>query len=378
MLNNLIGCGLIYIVLYLDTTLGSYNTSTLSNLKRGLKRKSEENNSTVCKANQYICDITAPCKHFQKNVSEIMVNKVYINSEEDERKLVIDEEITEKIEDETNFVTSNPQSHNSTSYHLENKEVNLVNSQAKIIKEETLGKLNKVNTVLDSNENSWKILLMTTGQKKIRCHYKKLMQGQLDVASVYSYSNSMFLDEFLHSPSPIFTADSIRVRFGSGFLNFLSTNQLTGVLMILLSRDLELTKAERSELVEMIFGCIDFSLNMRFNDNQIASIVTALLLTDVPHCFEQVFLTWKMWKVFTTEEQEKMLEGVINQIDKMKYDKETLVMLYLFVLNRDAINSNVCKVFKEHIIKTYGRSHTFHTLKNDKYLDPIEYIKKSW
>ncbi|KAI5170905.1 hypothetical protein PAEPH01_1541, partial [Pancytospora epiphaga] len=82
-------------------------------------------------------------------------------------------------------------------------------------------------------------------------------------------------------------------------------------------------------------------------------------MSDIPHCFEQVFLTWKMWKVFTMKEQEKMLEGIIYNIDQMDeirkgYERETVVMLYLFVLNRDTDNSYMCEIFKESIIKSFG------------------------
>ncbi|KAI5175110.1 hypothetical protein PAEPH01_2119 [Pancytospora epiphaga] len=129
----------------------------------------------------------------------------------------------------------------------------------------------------------------------------------------------------------------------------------------------------------MIFGHIDFSLEMNFNTKQIVSIVTTLLRSGVPNCFEQVFLTWKMWKVFTTKEQEKMLEGVIsdtNQVDKirLKYEKEILVMLYLFVLNKDTVNSSKCGVLMKSIIKIYGRTNI---LNDDEKLTPLKYIERN-
>ncbi|KAI5181960.1 hypothetical protein PAEPH01_2845, partial [Pancytospora epiphaga] len=203
------------------------------------------------------------------------------------------------------------------------------------------------------------------------------VQRRFDENEIYSYSNLTFLNKLLHYPSSSFTVNSIRIRFGSGFLNFLSTDQLIRVLVALLSNSVELTKPERSELVEIIFGHIDFSLEMGFNNGQIVSIVTALLMSDVPHCFEQVFLTWKMWKVFTMEEQEKMLKNVINNAslkDKNKkwYKRDTLVMLYLFVLNRDAANSSMCNVFKELVINIYDG---IQALYNDAVPDPLKYIK---
>ncbi|KAI5181305.1 hypothetical protein PAEPH01_2808, partial [Pancytospora epiphaga] len=204
-----------------------------------------------------------------------------------------------------------------------------------------------------------------------------LLQEQPDEASIYLYSNPMFLYKFLYFSSSSFTADSIRVRFGSGFLNFLFINQLISVLVTLLSGNLKLTKSERSELVEIIFGHIDFSLEMKFDNNQIVSIVTALLMSDVPHCFEQVFLTWKMWTIFTTEEQNKMLEVIVcnNYSEhevKEKYREETLVMLYLFVLNKDTDNSSMCESFKNGITKIYGGAEGSDY---NKVSTPLEYVE---
>ncbi|KAI5177024.1 hypothetical protein PAEPH01_2433, partial [Pancytospora epiphaga] len=255
----------------------------------------------------------------------------------------------------------------------------LSNGQLKIIKENPILVTDSESTIPESEGVCWSNLLMATGQKKIRNHYKRLMQQQLENVSVYSYSNSMFLNGFINFPSPIFTVDSIRVRFGSGFLNFLSTDQLIHVLATLLSSKLELTSAERTELVGMIFGCIDFSLEMNFNNDQIVRIVTTLLRSDSPHYFEQVFLTWKMWKVFTAEEQEKVLEAIVFNTDTVdeigvKYGKETLVMLYLFILNRDTVNSNKCEALKESIVKRYGETQA---LDDEDILDPYKYIKKN-
>ncbi|KAI5175282.1 hypothetical protein PAEPH01_2146, partial [Pancytospora epiphaga] len=71
------------------------------------------------------------------------------------------------------------------------------------------------------------------------------------------------------------------------------------------------------------------------------------------------------------EEQEKMLESVING---MEYKQETLVMLYLFVLNRDETNSSKCEVFKRHIIEIYGRSKISNDSKN---LTCLQYIGRN-
>ncbi|KAI5169729.1 hypothetical protein PAEPH01_0950 [Pancytospora epiphaga] len=354
------------IIFYMRVFLASYDALNHSLLKRKL----EESCSEVYKSKRCAYDISALSKRLKRQTDK----KDIVN--EKNKKCISNDQI---VKDEKGLMSSNPQLYDATYDHLKNNKTELVNGQLKTIKGKALVVTNEANTILESKEKSWKNLLMTTEQKKIRNYYKTQMQQQLNNISVYSYSNSMFLDKFLNSPLSNFTVDSIRIRFSSGFLNFLSTDQLTRVLTTLLSKDLKFTIAERSGLVEMIFGHIDLSLERYFNNNQIVRIVTALLSSDVPHCFEQVFLTWKMWRVFTTKEQEQMLENAvidINQADKARegYKKETLVMLYLFILNRDAVNSSICVIFKECIVKIHGRPWI---LDNVDILNSHEYIEKN-
>ncbi|KAI5175866.1 hypothetical protein PAEPH01_2199 [Pancytospora epiphaga] len=370
---------IVYILFYISIAIASYNTSDYLNLKRGLKRKSED---CSFEAKKCTFDTTNPVENLPVNVlesknenSDPLIENIFdeymnieimsdgsllgvvahrvidTNDEEDKNKeLSTNKLLTELVSNEKSIISEHTQLYNNDSNHSKNEEIKLLNSRTKNIEENLPTVQYEIFTTFDSEQN--------------------LEQQQLGNVSVYSYSNPTFLNSFLKFPSPIFTADSIRVRFGSGFLNFLSIDQLIRVLATLLSSDLELTKAERTELVETIFGHVDLSLDMNFNNDQIVSIVTALLRSDVPYCFEQVFLTWKVWKVFTIEEQEKMLEGVING---MEYKQETLVMLYLFVLNRDATNSSKCEVFKRHIIEICGGSKISNDSKN---LTCLEYIGK--
>ncbi|KAI5169964.1 hypothetical protein PAEPH01_1132 [Pancytospora epiphaga] len=378
-------CRSFYIILYINFGITSYSISNHSNLTRGLKRKSEGSSyNESFQAKQIAVDTSnlnenLPIKTLvsKKNDNDLFFGHTveeYLNvemmpedtpwgtvihqsindtNEEDKNKDgIIAELVAEMMRDEKSFIPSNPQHHSNIFNHIEDEERGLLEGQSETIDENPL-------VVPNSEQN--------------------LTLQQFNPSIAFSYSNSLFIFLFLHFPSPNFTADSIRMRFGSGFLSFLSTDQVIRVLAILLSKDLELTKAERIELVEMIFGHIDFSLEMNFNTKQIVSIVTTLLRSDVPNCFEQVFLTWKMWKVFTTEEQEKMLEDVISdtsQVDKirLKYEKEILVMLYLFVLNKDTVNSSKCGVLMKSIIKIYGGTNIFN---DGEKLTPIEYIERN-
>ncbi|KAI5177068.1 hypothetical protein PAEPH01_2458 [Pancytospora epiphaga] len=374
---------LIYIMLVMITVITSCILPGYSDLKRGLKRKSEGCSDEVCKVNQFSLNTINPVEDLSVKVSTVNkennnllydhIVEEYINveamsdvtpwesvtyrdinnnnNEKDKNKdRIIAELVAEMIRDEKRFIPNNSQSYNDIPNHIEDEEIDSLNSQAKIIDENP-------SVVLISEQN--------------------LIPQLFGNDFVYEYSNSLFLFLFLHFPSPSFTADSIRVRFGSGFLSFLSIDQSVRVLAVLLSSELELTNTERCELVELIFGCFDFSLEMNFNNDQIVSIVEALLSSNVPYCFEQVFLTWKMWKVFTTEEQERMLKSVIiNKMDKarIKYDRETLMMLYLFVLNRDEANANSCEVFKVRILEMYGEPQV---LNNDESLLTFsEYIER--
>ncbi|KAI5169663.1 hypothetical protein PAEPH01_0898 [Pancytospora epiphaga] len=351
------------VVLSMRMHLASSDVPNHSNLKRKL----EENSFEMCKTKRYGLDIAVLNRYLEKYVFEDKINEGYADNKEDKGE----KQVPEKVNDKKNLIVNNPQICIKIPKIPENE---LLNGQVELLsKEGPSGISNKVKMLPDFKKKSKKDPLVTTTERnEIKDNYDSLMQQKLNDTKVYSYSNSMFLNNFLKFPSPIFTADSIRVRFGSGFLNFLSTDQLIRVLATLLSRDLELTSAERTELVETIFGHVDFSLEMKFNNDQIISIVTALLRSDVPYCFEQVFLTWKMWKVFTIEEQEQMLKGVIKQMYRMKYARETLVMLYLFVLNRDATNSSKCEIFKECIVKIYGKSCI---LNHNDAFNPFKYIK---
>ncbi|KAI5169415.1 hypothetical protein PAEPH01_0690 [Pancytospora epiphaga] len=348
-----------------------------------LKRELETSESDVCKAKRVAYDTNKPYEYLQEHIPEIMDDNSFsyqiveefinnemsmsnetekvtdqnINTDNNDNKnksIAIKELVADMIQNEKNLIPNNFQPHNITFKDSEGGETSLSNNQATFMKEEPLITLNAMNNTLNLEENS--------------------IQQQPDGTCIYSYSNTQFLFLFLYLPSANFTIDSLRTRFGTGFLNFLSTDQLIRVLITLLERNLRLTKVERSELVEMIFGYIDFSLKMKFNNNQIVSIVTELMLSDVPHCFEQVFLTWKMWKVFTIEEQEQMLKNITSNIEqvneiKMKYEKETLVMLYLFVLNKDAANSCMCEILKKGIVKIYGKTQFVNVNFNlDKYI----------
>ncbi|KAI5179056.1 hypothetical protein PAEPH01_2596, partial [Pancytospora epiphaga] len=369
--------------LCMSTLLASYNTSNTFGLKRELKESSLE----IWEIKRHALDASDLTEYFPELASEMDEDDSFINEliakyidgeippvddllglvtdqsidasddEDISKELIMTELVVEKMEDEESLITDNPQSDNDILIYSKEKEGDLLNSQTEIANEEPRRVPDEIDTVSYAEQN--------------------LLQVFNDV-SVYSYSNSMFLNRFLYFPSSNFTADSIRVRFGSGFLNFLSTNQLIRVLVTLLNRNLKLTETERTELVGIIFGCIDFSLEMSFDNTQVVNIVTALLMSDVPFCFEQVFLTWKMWKVFTIMEQIQMLWGVVGKIDhenetKKKYEKETMVMLYLFILNKDVANSNACEVFKQHIIKIYGNSHI---LNNDKIRISSKYIRE--
>ncbi|KAI5169696.1 hypothetical protein PAEPH01_0925 [Pancytospora epiphaga] len=166
--------------------------------------------------------------------------------------------------------------------------------------------------------------------------------------SSYEYLNSAFLFNFLYFPSPLITAGSIRVRFGAHFLSFLTSSQLIRVLIVLLENKLELSNEDQKEFIETIFGHIDYSLKLVITKELVVKLVKAMMKSNVPDYFEYVFLTWKMWYSFTIEEQEKMLKYV-----KREYKREILVMLYLFVVNRDGINSQQCEIFKNDIKNQY-------------------------
>ncbi|KAI5177599.1 hypothetical protein PAEPH01_2489, partial [Pancytospora epiphaga] len=175
-----------------------------------------------------------------------------------------------------------------------------------------------------------------------------LIVSQPTEDSSYKYSNSTFLNKLLRFPSPFITADSIRMRFSGQFLSFLSSEQVIRVLIVLLENELELSNEDQKELIEMMFGHIDYSLELVITKEQVVMLVEAMMRSSVPDYFEQVFLTWKMWYSFTIEEQELMLKGV-----KREYKKEILVMLYLFVVNRDEDNSRQCEIFKNNIKDQY-------------------------
>ncbi|KAI5174814.1 hypothetical protein PAEPH01_2104 [Pancytospora epiphaga] len=188
--------------------------------------------------------------------------------------------------------------------------------------------------------------------------------------SLYEYSNFVFLHHFLRSPSPLITADSIRVRFSGQFFFFLAQEQLIRVLIVLLENKLELSNEDQKEFIEMIFGCIDYSSEKIITKEEVVTIVEAMMRSNVPDYFEYVFLTWKMWYSFTIEEQEKMLKNA-----KKEYKREILVMLYLFVMNRDEDNSQQCEIFKNDVKNQYKE---FSILKNGHSLKDIVIKGAGW
>ncbi|KAI5168756.1 hypothetical protein PAEPH01_0394 [Pancytospora epiphaga] len=173
---------------------------------------------------------------------------------------------------------------------------------------------------------------------------------QLVVDLSYEYSNFRFLKMLLYSPSPSITADSIRTRFGAQFFSFLSPRQIVRVLGVLLENRLQLSSENQREFIEKIFGHIDYSPMVVIPKEQLVILVETMMKSSVPEYFEQVFLTWKLWYDFTTEDQELMLKN-INV--KRGYKRETLVMLYLFVISIDGNNSQWCEILRSNIRSHY-------------------------
>ncbi|KAI5178517.1 hypothetical protein PAEPH01_2564, partial [Pancytospora epiphaga] len=124
--------------------------------------------------------------------------------------------------------------------------------------------------------------------------------------------------------------------------------QVIRVLIVLLENKLGLSNEDQKEFIEIMFGHIDYSLDLVITKEQVAMLVEAIMRSNVPDYFEQVFLTWKMWYNFTVEEQEMMLKDA-----KKEHKREILVMLYLFVVNRNDVNSQQCEIFKNVIKNQY-------------------------
>ncbi|KAI5176655.1 hypothetical protein PAEPH01_2417, partial [Pancytospora epiphaga] len=188
---------------------------------------------------------------------------------------------------------------------LKDAEIDMLNENMPIIKmveillkkadeEQNADKVKQLAEVLSDFKNGY--LRMHFLAKK---HGLEFIQARLFFMlydmSPYSHSNSVFLCMLFYYPGPYLTADSIRTRFKTGLLGTLSTNQIIRTLTALLNKNLCLSLEERRELVETVFGQIDFSLDVEYSKNQTIKIITAILKSDVPEFFEEVFLTWKMW-----------------------------------------------------------------------------------
>ncbi|KAI5176499.1 hypothetical protein PAEPH01_2316, partial [Pancytospora epiphaga] len=187
-----------------------------------------------------------------------------------------------------------------------------------------------------------------------------ILYDKLNMLPPHTLTNGTFLLVLLSSSRPNLTADSIRTRFKMGFLNLLTKNQILRVLSALLRNELTLQKDKRIELVEMVFGHIDFSTEMEFSVDQVTQLIIAILNSEVPECFEQVFLTWKMWGIFGIEQQEAIFNSYYLNLEKGRiYYRETLVMLYLFILNRDRPNAEICKNFHSDIKAKYGEDQVY-------------------
>ncbi|KAI5183695.1 hypothetical protein PAEPH01_2956, partial [Pancytospora epiphaga] len=171
------------------------------------------------------------------------------------------------------------------------------------------GKVKEVTEILSDFKNGCQTVYLLAEKHNLRFVVTSLF-SLLSNISPYNYPNGIFLSMLLcYHPGPHLTADSIRTRFKTGFLASLTTNQIVRVLTALLSKNLCFSPEERKELVEMVFGQIDFSLGENYNNDQIIRIITAILNSDVSECFEEVFLTHKMWYIFTSEEQERVLKN---------------------------------------------------------------------
>ncbi|KAI5180284.1 hypothetical protein PAEPH01_2723, partial [Pancytospora epiphaga] len=253
--------------------------------------------------------------------------------------------------------------------HLKNNKITTLRNDMPIMSaiKEHLKKVNeeqdgdgveKLSEILSDFNNGYQAMYLISKESKLDFIRDKLFDMLFNM-SPYSYPNSIFLYVLIYYHKPHLTADSIRTRFKTGFLSLLPKDKIIHVLIALVRRELNLSPADRRELIGTVFGQIDFSLEVEYERKEVIEIITAILKSDVPECFEEVFLTWKMWDVFTCEEQVKILVECyfkLDRNDRKKYKRETLVMLYLFLFNRNNPNSEMCKLFKKEIIESYGQT----------------------
>ncbi|KAI5171462.1 hypothetical protein PAEPH01_1646 [Pancytospora epiphaga] len=215
--------------------------------------------------------------------------------------------------------------------------------------------INEVLGILSNYENGLRITCNLIEESKLY-FITTSIYIMLQNPSPYNYTNGVFLYMLFCPLFPNLTADSIRTRFKMGFLNLLTTNQIVRVIYSLLKDELSINNEERIELVEMVFGHIDFASELDFSVDQVSTITMAIFSSEVPEVFEQVFLTWKMWGIFGIEQQNAIFNSYCSNVAEGKvYKRETLVMLYLFVLNKDEPNLETWKELKEDIKLKFGK-----------------------
>ncbi|KAI5168792.1 hypothetical protein PAEPH01_0425 [Pancytospora epiphaga] len=149
--------------------------------------------------------------------------------------------------------------------------------------------------------------------------------------SVHLYGSFNFLYILFSNKHNTPTYKSIEAALSPVFFHSLSTDQFIDAMECILDNGFNLGSDDVKKVIEVFFGYIDCSPNMKLHPNDICRIIKVILASNNPDSFECVYLTWRMWGVVTCEQQVEIM-NLIQELPE-KLPRETFIMLYLFILN---------------------------------------------
>ncbi|KAI5169366.1 hypothetical protein PAEPH01_0652 [Pancytospora epiphaga] len=185
------------------------------------------------------------------------------------------------------------------------------------------------------------------------------------LSSGHLYSSFNFLYILFSNKHNMLTYESIEAALSPAFFHSLSTDQFIDAMECILNNGFNLSFDDVKNVIELFFGYMDCSPNMKLLPNDVCRIIKVILASNNPDSFECVYLTWRMWGVITCKQQVEIMD-LIQELPQ-KLPREVFIMLYLFILNPiDRENEN-SEGLREWFISKYA----------DVYLDVVKYEKET-
>ncbi|KAI5169440.1 hypothetical protein PAEPH01_0715 [Pancytospora epiphaga] len=194
--------------------------------------------------------------------------------------------------------------------------------------------------------------------------------GEFLIANIDKVFNPKmsFLKQKLGCKFVELTPEYLEAKITPDFLKLLDIDDIIAIIESILEPELGLPRKDTNNIMRRIFKFIDNKPDLVITSERASKIIIGILTSKTPECFEQVYLTFKMWDVITHKQQ----NNLINVIGSGVYEipRETFIMLYLFI-SRPTDNIISPKELKEWFIMSYMHQYPSDLLYDSKTLENV-------